>query len=117
MPCLNTARPPPNEIFPFALSVVNDVRHQSQVPLDQHLPCLRVPFGVLLQPLPFLGGGQGLGEGAAAGEAQGKQQRIGEQQQRGRQHKTSSPEHGAPAAAFPAGGGPNFEAGASVFNL
>lgn len=111
MPCLNTARPPPNEIFPFALPVVNNMCHQSQIPFNEHLPGLRVPLGILFQPLPLLSGGQGLGEGPAAGEAQGKQQRIGEQQQRGGQHKTSLPEPEAPAAAFPAGGGPNLGAG------
>ena len=88
------------------------MRHQPQIPLNQHLPGLRIPPGVLFQPLPLLGSGQGFGKGPAAGEAQGKQQRVGKQQQCGRQHKTSSPEHRAPAAAFPAGGGPNLGAGA-----
>ena len=45
-----------------ALGIVlfHDVGHQTQVPLDQHIPGLRIPLGVPAEVLPLLRGGQGL---------------------------------------------------------
>ena len=69
----------PHKIFPSASTVLNDVRHQAEVPLDKHIPGLRVPLGITGQPLPLLRGGQGLWKRSAAGQAKGEQQRIGKQ--------------------------------------
>ena len=53
-----------HRLFPFASPIVNNVRHQPQVMLDEHIPCVIIAFRHPLQTILFLLSGEGPGEGA-----------------------------------------------------
>lgn len=54
----------------------DDMGHQPQIVLHQHIPGLQIPLGAALQIHPLLLRLQGPGEGPAAGQAQGEKQAV-----------------------------------------
>ena len=64
----------------FGLLLLNDVRHQAQVSLDEDVPGLLVALGIALETRPLLRGGKGLWKRPTSRQPQGEQQRIGKQQ-------------------------------------
>ena len=75
--------------FPRALSLIHNMRHQAQVPLNQYIPRLQIPLPAAQKKPAFLLLCQGLGE-APGGQLQGAQQRA--------QHQPCGTEHNITSA-------------------